>query len=117
MEYESLEEKQAAFDAWKAGQGKPAVVPVKVKKEVPVAAAATKKGAFVETWHVLFLRLLAILTFAGGVILLISMVVFEKMNFVYMVAMVSCFFSGALWFSAAHALRLLEEMHWRQGGK
>lgn len=117
MEYESLEEKQQAFDAWKAGQEKPkspaTSVPVKVKKEAPVAAAATKK-AYVDSVYILFLQILAVACYLGGVIFIITMVVFEKMSFVYMLSMVSCFFSGLLWQCAAHALRLLEEIHWRK---
>lgn len=120
MSEKTIEQQQREFDAWRAAQKevKPARVvlagvvpdepakdqwaPVKVKKEV--------KQVYMESFYVLFLQVLGFFCLFGAV----AVWFLDAAQQMKIVMFLSFLISGVLWSAGAHALRLLEQMHWER---
>lgn len=112
MSEQSLEQQQRDYDAWMKSMEEPANKPrvlATKKSAIEPALQKTKKKEFSSSGYVTFLQLLAVVSLLAGAVMLAE----SAPAGTKAVIVISAFFTGIGWLVAAHALRLLEEIHWK----
>ena len=114
MSEKTLEQQQREFDAWRAeqeGEGAAALKYNRSKaKWEPVKKKAGRSEGYAEFFYVSFLKILGYFCFLGVVFVCVTDMPMQLKIWLFL----SCLFSGVLWLAMAHALRLLEELHWER---
>ena len=114
MSEKTLEQQQREFDEWKARQEGNGAAELKYNRSKakwePVKKKTGTSAVYEESFYVVFLKILGFLCFLAVVVVCVTEMPMQLKIWLCL----SFLFSGVLWLAMAHALRLLEELHWER---